>query len=588
MGAFHLWQRRDDPQADAALRAASEEQLRRHGNTQLRPIEAGDYHGWHAEPVNGGPDCFHQSDEDWIAIAGTCVFDGKLGGEALARMLSEFRFPFADWDRVQGHFAALVWKGGELHVLTDWFGAFQLFHDAEFSLLSTSLLASCNHFEKLTFDHQAVYEHAFAEFALGDATPFAELRRLGPDLQLKRDKAGAWQSVSVEKPLPNAVEDVADATRVARHAEILRGLTKPFAEHFGDEMDCPLSAGFDSRLALAMLRDAKVAPHCYIYGKTGDADVDIPRRIAEAEGFHLEIENKQDYDNLSPEEFPAIVERNFHECDALVTDGGLFDGGGNGAARLRRQRGGRLTVSGGCGEIFRNFFYLPNRPYSPRDIASAFYAGFDPRDTTGHFDPDGYLGEVAAKANASLGDGGNVSDERSRAQIAQLYPRFRCRSFFGREISLVGRHGAYFMPFLEPSIAAEGLRLPLDLKNNGRFEARLIAHLDPALAAHPSSYGYAFTEQPNRAAWWGEFSTRIRPVALRRRTYQLRRMLGRTRHDHFGGLLGDDWLGRVMDLEFPHMRRFFNIGNIADPALYRRVATLEYLCQHLGSKISAH
>lgn len=585
MGAFHLWRRHDDPQADAALRDAAEKQLHLHGHSQLTWIEAGERHGWHAEPVNGGPACLHRNGEDWIAVAGTLVFDGKLGEPALAALLQEFSFPFVQWERVQGHFALLIYKAGALHVLTDWFGAFQLSHDGEYGLFSTSLLASCNHFDRLTFDRQAVYEHAIAEFALGDATPFREIRRLGPDRQLRIDKSGAVQSEAVEKCLPEEPVDMSLDDRLANHAEVLRDLTRPFAAQFGDQIDCPLSAGFDSRLVLAVLRDAGVAPHCYIYGRDGDADVDIPQAIARAEGFALEIENKQDYSDLEPDAFPEIVARNFHECDALVTDGGLFDGGGNRDARLRRQRNGRATASGGCGEVFRNFFYLPDRRFSPRDIASAFYAGFDRRDMTGLFDADDYLDTVAAKASDALGDGRGAGDARSRAAIAQLYPRFRCRSFFGREISLVGRHGAYFMPFLEPSLTAHGLQIPLRLKNNGRFEAALIAELDPALANHPNSYGYRFSEPPTANARWKEFSTRIRPVALRRRTYAIRRRLGAVRHDHFGGLLGDEWLGRVLDLDFPFMRRFFKVENVADPALYRRIATLEYLCQHLGSRV---
>ena len=56
--------------------------------------------------------------------------------------------------------------------------------------------------------------------------------------------------------------------------------------------------------------------------------------------------------------------------------------------------------------------------------------------------------------------------------------------------------------------------------------------------------------------------------------------------DEHGGLLTPEWLGRVIDLEFPAMRRFFRPEEITDSALLRRVANLEYLAQRLGSRLT--
>ena len=41
----------------------------------------------------------------------------------------------------------------------------------------------------------------------------------------------------------------------------------------------------------------------------------------------------------------------------------------------------------------------------------------------------------------------------------------------------------------------------------------------------------------------------------------------------------------VIDLDFPVMRRFFCPEEITDSGLLRRVANLEYLAQHLGSRL---
>ena len=234
--------------------------------------------------------------------------------------------------------------------------------------------------------------------------------------------------------------------------------------------------------------------------------------------------------------------------------------------------------------MFRNFFYLPDRPLSARDVARAFFARYDRRDAAGRFDEAEFLSAIERKILAALGRPGERG-RLPRALVEQIYPRVRCRSLFGREISLEARYGAYLMPFLDHRVVAEAMALPLALKNAGRFEAMLIAAIDPALARHPSAYGHDFAGLPSRRHRFGEWATRLRPVALRQRSYAIQRRLGPVADEH-GGLLTSEWLGRVIDMDFPAMRRFFRPDRITDSSLLRRVANLEYLAQRLGSRLT--
>ena len=45
---------------------------------------------------------------------------------------------------------------------------------------------------------------------------------------------------------------------------------------------------------------------------------------------------------------------------------------------------------------------------------------------------------------------------------------------------------------------------------------------------------------------------------------------------------------RVVDLEFPAMRRFFRPERITDSGLMRRVACLEYFAAFLGGRLAGH
>ena len=80
---------------------------------------------------------------------------------------------------------------------------------------------------------------------------------------------------------------------------------------------------------MALLRERGVRPHVYVYGRPGMEDVEIARAVGVAEGFEVELFQKAAWREIGPEDYAEQVERNFHETDALVTDGGLFDNGGN-------------------------------------------------------------------------------------------------------------------------------------------------------------------------------------------------------------------------------------------------------------------
>ena len=573
MGGFYLC--RDDERADTRL-ASAREQFARHGFGAPTELAAVGYRGFHVPYIHGGPDLLLRRGDDFAAVAGTLVHNGKLGRDALEGLLDRGGLPFDDWRATGGHFGAAVAKDGRLGVFTGFFGAFQIFHTPALDVISTSFLATAAASPRLTWDRQGLYEFAFNVFPTGDDTVFEQVRRLGPGVQLELGEHPRLHRVSKALLSPASVT-------VDEVASTLRSIVAPYVEAYGDAMQCPLSGGLDSRLVLALLRDAGVRPHVYVYGAPGDPDVEIARDIGRGEGFEVEVFQKAKWRRIDTDDYAEQVARNFEETDALATDGGLFDNGGNAHARHARNAGGQLAVSGGCGEVFRNFFYLPDRRMRARDVVHAFYARYAPGDVTDAFEPRGFIDRLETKALEALGRAGERG-ALHRTAIEDLYPRLRCRAFFGRELSLVARHGGYLMPFFEAPVIAQALGIPMAEKNLGRFESRLLTHIDPRLAAYPSAYGHAFTDPPTRGYRFEEWSSRVRPIWMRRRSYALRRLMGPMTDDH-GGLLSPIYLGRVLDLHFPHMQRFFRMSNVRDSGLYRRIATLEYLGQRLEDRL---
>jgi asparagine synthase (glutamine-hydrolysing) len=578
MAGLFLVQARDRDFADSAVAAArSQFALQGFADGVEKALP-----GWrllHFPRRASGLESLYVDGEDFVAVAGTLVHDGLIGRPALEGLLRSQTLPDPDWSRLGGQFVALVHRAGRSFLLTDYFASFQLFHDTGMRLFSTALLAATEATPGLSFDPQGVYEFAFNVVPIGDDTVFAELKTLGPDRIVELGPDGAVPH-PVRKPLPEARAEPV----VERFSELLGAIVGAHVGQYGDNVFCPLSGGLDSRLLLALLRAAGCRPRVYVYGGPDSADVAIARDIAAREGFEVEWRDKEAYRDVAPDEFPEQVERNYYDFDGLPNYGELFENGGNAAARAARHEGGALSASGGCGEIFRNFFFLRDRPFTAAAVARAFYARFAAGDVSGLFDEAGFLRAIEDKILAALGRPG-ARGPLPRALIEQVYPRVRCRALFGREISLEAHAGAYLMPFLDHQVVAAAMTLPLALKNAGRFEATLLNAIDPALARHPSAYGHDFSGEPGFAHRRSEWGTRMRPIALRQRSYALRRRLGPVADEH-GGLLSPEYMGRVIDLDFPVMRRFFRTHRIADSGMMRRIANLEYLAAKLGPKLS--
>ena len=85
-------------------------------------------------------------------MAGTFTCDGKIGRPALRALIEMEPLGRPDWSRIGGQFAALLHKGARTFLFTDYFAAFQLFHDAGLRLFSTLFLSAVSALPRLSFD----------------------------------------------------------------------------------------------------------------------------------------------------------------------------------------------------------------------------------------------------------------------------------------------------------------------------------------------------------------------------------------------------------------------------------------------------
>jgi len=515
---------------------------------------------------------------DFGFVCGTCLSEG-VGLASAASLYEGVAAASPIGGDIMGHYAAVFRKNGRTEIKLDRFGGYHLFYDLEARIVSSSFYALCSVLPSLTLSQQSACEYVFNGVVSANNTLFNEVK-LAP---IQATIVVAPHGLEIIRPALPVIRTFASARRDALLRESIALLDRYFAEvarSFGDRVRCALSGGYDSRLALAFLRRHGVKPSLYVYGRAQERDVRFAAKIAQGEGFPLDVVDKDDREVIPPVEFVETARRNFVATDGYGY-GGIFHNGAETEESTRRVRGGSMAINGGGGEIFRNFFYLLDREYSINEILWSFYSQFDPATCTAVFDGGSYYRGLERKVMDLLG-----SDERrlSRPTVEWLYHSFRCRAWDGKVDSIAGRYGFTGMPYLERSITEHASALPLRWKNHGAYEAELIRRVDSRLAGYPSIYGHEFSRPPPLSRRFSDYSTYLRPPWLRRYTYRLRYF---RRWGDWPGYLASPYRDAVLPGGAMILRRLFRLDRIVDASQYARILSLEYALHFFGGRVHA-
>lgn len=576
MGAFFFIHRPDGDGAEAGATDPLATKLaagfRRQGFTDGVTITR---KGWQAVcygPLLGGAAATWTDEAGDVACcAGTLFYRGLAKHAALARLLADRKAGGIAEDRLYGSFAVLLAIGDSAVLFTDRTGTFHLYGSADRKVLSTSFLALAESLPPSPPYGPAVYDYVLQGASMGEATVIESIR-LFPDREIAvMNGAATFETRPPIRPAGRSYATLDDAAEAC--VALLRDRFSTLGSQQWPAIDSALSGGYDSRLLLALARDAKLAPRLHVYGRPGDPDVVCAQAIARAEGLALHHVDKSTVPQPEPARYPDIVHANYLAFDGCPTDG-IFDNGTDLDTRRKRVGAGALMLNGGGGEIFRNFFYLPDRPLRALDVVWTFYCQFDPRTCAAGFDEPRYLDGLAQRIAQRVG----ATDGRlTRQQVEAVYPLFRCTYWTGLNNSVNNRLGHAWTPFLDAELISVALDVPLAYKNMGRLEGRMIAMLDPALAAHSSVYGRAFDRPPGAAERLKDLASRWRPPLLRRLTYRLKRRTA----SPWTGPLERRRLARVIDPSCPIMSRYFRLDAVRDPEQLRRICTLEYMFERL-------
>lgn len=524
------------------------------------------------------PNFIQEDTGDFCASSGSLIYKGLMGEEALRCLLKDYDPDQYCPEDYAGIFTVILGKKGRLFLITDPLGASRVFHSLREDFWSSSFLATCGMAKTLTPCPQALYEYAFQETTYGQDTPFKEIKTAHSQMLYEFTGGRGFQHRK------NLHFDFADSLQayddlVQEVADLLRAQVAPLIQRFGSRIKTALSGGYDSRLMLALLKDAGTDPGVYVYGSDSSPDVQVAKNIATGEGFDLDHIDKGHFPTPTPGQYKEIVKDNFYALDGYPGEG-IFDFGANMATRRGRAANNSLILNGGGGEIFRNFFYLPDGPYKVHDLINSFYNRYTRDFCQDYFCEKTYRQTLAQKIRQAL-DLDN--DSLSRTQVEYAYPAFRLRYWTSRDNSNNTRLGSYVTPFISYSLIKKALTIPLKYKNHGQFQADLIQHISPELARYPSDYGYCFDKPVPLKAKLKNHLTLLRPAWLRRYSYALQHKMKTL---SLPKTLSPDYVDAILCTDLPRMSAYFKIDQIKDCGLLARLYTLEVLFDHFSEKIN--
>lgn len=515
------------------------------------------------------PNLLDREGGDFIAQTGTFYFRGKTGPRALEALFERFdgkRFP---WSECRGHFAIVLRWQQRLFLVTDALGAYKIYHDRDQRIFSSSFVAVQEVLPRVTIDKQGCYEYAWNGATFGDKTFFNEIRMLRQGMLLElTDRPRVVEEWNLAPPAPASASAGFEETAQVCTAQ-LRDLFRIYASGGGGAFRLPLSGGYDSRLLLALLLDAGVQPELFVYGPPEHRDVQLAHEIARGEGLRVEHIDKST--RTCTLDTRHRLQR-AHDCLDGWLPFGIFDSGVDAEDRIARAAEDRLLFNGSVGEIYRNFFNLPDVRYQPRDLISVFYSYLSPRACTPAFDMHEYGAEMVADLRRTISFDGSWL---TREQVEALYPLHRGRYWTARDAAVNNRFGRTVFPFLESAIIEGTESIPLAFKQYGRLESRMIQIIRPSLARYQTTRGFSPAEPvPLGFKLMSQLNIR-RPPWIRPYSYRLRHL----RPTAFPAHLHEAVLQHVIDPELPVMRAYFHPEHIHDAAVFNRVCTMEWLSQ---------
>lgn len=430
----------------------------------------------------------------WICSAGTIIYDGQLGEEALRKCYSDFDSAgvSAVQSRALGHYALAIRSQNEVTICTDPDGALSLYYvdTGSFWFVTNSLYICASVLPHRKLDSTKLLITAIQTALPGEDTFYTGIKRLFGNQLIRVGLAGGtFRTELIPRPpsfLSCSQLSMADA--VDRYKEEVRTV---FRDLFSvGPIGLFGTGGMDSRSILAALVDQR-APLQMMYGMGNSnitdsfaGDLEAARSVAKLYDVPFQ---QLDWSGNQPYGTDKLRE-------SFRTYGFQSEIYGASESFLRTLNGGlspypRLLL-GGYSPAF-----LFDKPWDLRRVRtskadllhdSMHSQGLSVDENQCIDDKATYKSVYAAEVETALQYAG--IDYPDAGAPLELYVKARLALYTrqgSRYLNFVNEFSNYIAPFLMMRLCAPLMSVPFDYRKNEEFRLRLIHSLAPALMELP-------------------------------------------------------------------------------------------------------
>jgi len=426
----------------------------------------------------------------WLLATGTWLHADDYGSGAESRLLDRYLEVGAErlGRELEGFFVIVVGdaRNREVIVLTDVVGSCHCFSrswENVTALSGSSLLLAA--LQAVDLDPVACQEFLYTGIIYEDRTCYREVRKLGPAAVFRfvdgmlRTQQRYWRITDIA---PNSLDGQA-AVR-ALEGTLIRAAQR-IGRLFGHPV-CDLTGGYDSRALVAAFLTAGMRFSTTVFGPAESRDVIVSRGLASLTGLpllHLAPQGEVSFERV--------------KYALSFTDGeyNLIDYARILEVHQRLSACFDISINGSFGEVGRGYWWellFPRagacRTLNARTLARSRYAAqsYDaslfPPET--RLDLVAHVAAIIERANAGL------SQLPNTMQMDHAYLMLRMQRWQGRIASSTDQLWPCLSPFLLRSILETLLRTAVRLRRRGLLIRRLLAELQPRLAAFPLEHGY--------------------------------------------------------------------------------------------------
>jgi asparagine synthase (glutamine-hydrolysing) len=506
----------------------------------------------------------------FIISTGCCIYNQKIGHNALIELYEDFSEEGRFFSNISGNYCVIISKNDKLYLFNDYTGIYHVYTNESKNVISNSFLTILKTLNQRTISSQELYEFVINEVFYGDKTLIKEINLIDSKNihQLYPKLSVIAKAIKPEILSKNFSFDEMKQRVTNNLIDYFTILQK----NFGNSISTALSGGFDSRLTLGLMRKVRIEPNLYVYGKEDSTDVKIAKLITKEENLELEVKDKDKFPKFKEEEFLQHLEKQYYLFDGFGS--GIFDNGSDLSTRLERSKESNLQINGGGGEIFRNFWELPDKTYSIKSFLKSKYDCVNYRICTHHFNKKTYFLTLSDKIKTILNTHNN---QINRQQIEMLYPFLRLKYWMGPNDSINNQFAYSLTPYTDIRFIFDSFDIPIKFKNIGIFEAAMIRSIDPVLAKYPSQYGFNFFDPIKSSTKIKYFFEINLPIFLR--PFIRKHVLSRATRDKnkFPFYFEKNYLNKIFLSNHLTISKYFNIDKIDDPKILSRVLTAELL-----------